>query len=72
LVINSGAGYAGAAALQLNLRQVVFMDTSGAKLINVWKTVLLNAPDNMTSARCFSTNGVHWATLDENISNPIW
>lgn len=72
LVLNCGAGYAGIAALRLNCRQVVFVDSTDEALLSVWKGVLLNAPENMASVRCFSTSGLHWAALEECAANPIW
>jgi hypothetical protein len=73
LVLNcGGAGYAGVAALQLNHHYVTFVDSSAASLSNVWNGILLNAPDNMASVRCFSANGLHWAALNEGVSNDVW
>jgi hypothetical protein len=72
LVLNCGAGYAGMAALRLNHHDVVFVDDMEDSLMSVWKSVVVNAPDNMTSVRCFSTGGQHWAALEESVRNPIW
>jgi hypothetical protein len=71
LVLNCCSGCAGIAALQLNYRDVVFVDKLDETLQNVWRNVFLNVPDCMTSARCFATGGVS-ADLNETSANPIW
>jgi hypothetical protein len=72
LVLNCSSGCAGIAALQLGYRDVVFVDRLARTLSDVWENVFLNAPDFMTSARCFTTGGVHWADLNEASPNPVW
>jgi hypothetical protein len=72
LVLNCSTGCAGIAALQLNCRDVVLVDRLNGTLSNLWINIFLNAPDCMTSARCFTTGGVRWAELGEALPNPIW
>jgi hypothetical protein len=72
LVLNCGAGFAGMAALRLHDTETVFVGSSDETILNMWKSIFLNASDCMASVHCFSTIGVHWADLNETASSLIW